>query len=109
MLPDHFHIQQGRTLPIIQATITDEDGDVVNLTGGTAVFYMKAQDDGAMKINGDAAVVSVPASGVVTFTFTAANTNEPGDYWAWFVVTLASGVLAAPNPQYVVVHVTPAT
>jgi len=106
-LPVHFHIMEGLTYPDLDATIVDEDGNAVPLTGGSVVFYLQAQDDGAMKINGAAATIVVAASGTVRYTFTAANTNEPGDYWGWFVATIGANVIGSPDPLRPVVHVTP--
>jgi len=106
-LPDHFHIMEGLTYPDLDATVVDEDGTAVDLTGGSVAFYMKAQDDGAMKINGAAASIVVAASGTVRYTFTAADTDEPGDYWGWFVATVGAVTVGSPDPLRTVVHVTP--
>ena len=105
-LPVHFHIMEGLTYPTLDATIVDEDGTAVDLTGGAVVFYMKAQDDGAMKINAAAATIVLAAAGTVRYTFTAADTNEVGDYWGWFVATIGAVTVGSPDPLRVVVHVT---
>lgn len=105
-LPEHFHIQVNATLPKICAVLRDGAGNALNLTGGTVTFSMKAWDDNAIKVNAQPVTVVVAASGSVEYQFAASETNEVGDYWGWFEVTNASGTYAAPNPMYIVVHVT---
>jgi len=106
-MTEHFHIMQGLTRPKIEATLKDGDGNIINLTGYTVAFYMKAWDDGAMKISGSAGTVVSAVNGQVEYEFTAVNTNEPGDYWAWFIATSGGDGFASPNPELVNVHVIP--
>jgi len=105
-LPVHFHIQENLTLPKICAVLRDGAGDPLNLAASTVTFSMRAWDDNAMKVSAQAATIVVPAAGSVEYQFAASETNEVGDYWGWFEVTSASGTYAAPNPMYIVVHVT---
>lgn len=74
------------------ATITDSitQGDpptAFNLTGATVRFKMRPAASSTPSVNAAATVVT-PATGAVSYTFTAGQTATPGKYAAWWEVTI---------------------
>ena len=74
---------------IIKDTLTN---DVVDLSGASAVFYMKAkplygQSAGTPKVNGSAMVVTGAATGEVEYRWTSGDLSVPGVYVAAIKIT----------------------
>ena len=102
-----FHIKSGDTTPVITATLTDSAGAAVNLTGATVRFVMRKGGAATAKVAAAATVVSAPA-GTVSYTWLAANTNDPGIYSACWEVTFSGGTIQTfPNAGYTSVAVLP--
>jgi|SRR5271157_1630789 len=78
----------GDLLPIIQATLQNSDGSVVNLTGASVVFLLTQA--GQTLIQKPAAIVNA-AQGTVSYTWTAGDTNQVGLCQASFLVTFTGG------------------
>lgn len=97
--PD-FELKRNDTLPVLVATLTDAAGVAVDLTNATAVrFHLKALD-GTVKVNA-LATITTPASGIVSYPWTAADTDTAGDYWAEFEATFADGTVETfPNDRH---------
>tara|TARA_R100001086_G_scaffold16743_2_gene8190 strand:- start:482 stop:799 length:318 start_codon:yes stop_codon:yes gene_type:complete len=91
-----FYIKKGDTSPILQATLTDYNGDPVNLTAADVQFRME-NFDGTLKVNA-ACTVTDATNGVITYTFTTDDTDTAGTYKAEFEATYSdASVETFPN------------
>lgn len=95
-------IKRGTTFPI-EITITDADGDPVDLTGATIYFTAKAvesdiiTDDASAVIEKDVTVHTDPTEGESLVTLSAADTTvTPNTYFYDITVKYASGVVNTP-------------
>jgi hypothetical protein len=95
-----FSIPQDTLLPILTATLTDDTGPI-NLTGATVKFQMRLPGSTVLKVNTNAQIVAAVA-GQVSYSWQATDTDTPGVYIGWFLVTYGAAPLMAPNPQLVV-------
>lgn len=86
---DYF-VKQGNTSPAFTATVTDINGNVVNLTGGSVKFVMRAMTAVGTTVNATATIVS-GAAGTVSYTPTATDTATAGTYMVEWQYTLAGG------------------
>lgn len=84
-----FTIGQDDLLPIIAATLKDEQGAAVDLTGASCKFHMGIAGSPA-KINATA-VIDVAASGTVHYVWASGDTDTPGTYEAEWEVTYTAG------------------
>lgn len=102
-MADTFWIKQNDTAPAIQATLKDADGNVVDLTGATVRFHMRASDD-TTKVDAAASITSPPTGGIVSYGWVAADTDTEGRYRAEFEVTYSDGTIETfPNSEYIIV------
>lgn len=102
-----FQLKEGDTSPAITATLTDENGDPVTLTGSVARFHMATTPGETPKVNADA-TVSDGAAGQVRYEWTATDTDERGLYYAEFQITHGDGsVETFPNDDYITVYIAP--
>ena len=98
-------IKQGDTLPVLTYTMTDINGNAINLTGGSVNFVMRSITSSTAAINASATIVSASA-GQVSFTFTSTQSSVVGQYMASFVATLSSGaVQTAPADGYLSISI----
>ena len=74
----------------LQFTASDENGDPLNLTGGTIKFKMALPTSSTLKVDGVCVLVS-PTAGTFAYTMTAADLDTSGDYNAEVEITLDSG------------------
>lgn len=91
---------QGDTNPPIRATITDQDGAVVNLTGSTVKFQFRKENDKVFTVNAAATLLDSTA-GRVQYLLGTNDLAVPGEYLVQWEVTFASGRIqttAVPNP-----------
>lgn|SRR3990167_2435230 len=101
-----FYIKRNDTSPALQVTLKDGDGVAVNVTGATVVFHMVDSVTRAVKVNAAATIVTA-ASGIVKYSWAAADTNAEGTFEAEFQVTFASGLVETyPNGEHITVRVT---
>lgn len=103
--PD-FYIGEGQTYPALPATLL-EDGVAKDLTGATVTFSMK-NEFGATVIDSASATIVVAADGTVKYTFTAANTANPGRHYGHFEVDFTSGSTAiwpSSKQHYIVIEI----
>jgi hypothetical protein len=103
-----FVIRKGDRLPAITATLTDSAGAAVNLTGGTVKLTMTEIGATTPKVDNAAVTVVSATAGTVSYSWAAADTNSTGLYFAEFEFTNASSLERTfPNPDHIMVHVTP--
>lgn len=99
-------IKKGDRSPSIDATLR-KGGAVINLTGGTVNFVMRAKNGapgGSPKVNAACTLVT-PASGIVRYDWAAADVDTPGIYHAEFKVTLSGLITTCPNDKHLIVEV----
>lgn len=89
----------------------DEDGDVVDVTGSTVRFHMKNATDGVVKVDA-AGSVDDGTAGVVSYTWTASDTDTSGWFLAEFELTgdgsgdIANGAVESfPKKSFIQVFV----
>lgn len=97
----YFSIYKGDLLPVLEATLHDEVG-VIDLTGATVRFQMRAPGTDVLEVDGAAAIVGSATAGVVRYTWATGDTDTVGVYLAWFQVTYLPKTLSAPSPAMIV-------
>jgi hypothetical protein len=102
-----FNMKKGDRLPKLRATLLGSDGNALDLTGASVTFRMRARNGGALKVNASATIITA-VSGIVEYSWAAADVDTEGYYDAEFAVTLAGLVQTVPSGGYVLVWVTPA-
>ena len=101
-----FSIKEGDRLPAYTATLTDEDGDVIDLTGATVKFLMTLMGGTTPKVNASATVVSATA-GTVSYSWGASDTDTAGLYIAEFEITAGGLKRTVPNGDYFYINILP--
>lgn len=101
-----FYIKQNDTRPRYVATLLDNFGEPdqapINLTNATSVkFLMRSTGNaGSPKVTAAAAITSA-ASGIVTYTWVAGDTDTIGEFDVEFEITWSDGgVETVPNDGY---------
>ena len=98
--PPDAYWKQGDSAPALLATLVDGDGVAVNLTAASVKFMMWGPGDAAVKVN-SAATITDAATGKVSYTPTALNTDTPGDYIVEWQVTFSGGAIETfPNADW---------
>ncbi len=89
----YITLYQGDERPVYVRTLTDENGNSIDLTGltGSAItleFVSSTPIIGQMPpFQGGGAVTIVTAStGVVSYQWVASDTKNPGTYLLWFIL-----------------------
>lgn len=115
-----FYTKKGNTAIAIAVTLSDPNG-LVDLTGATVVFRMRAWDGISTPDAREPAKVEASASpdadqtankGEVTYAWQAADVNTPGLYACEWEVTFAGGAQATfpradESPSYDSVRIWP--
>lgn len=99
-----FYLKKGDRLPKLRSTLVDGDGVAINLTGATVAFRMRPRTGGALKVNAAAAIVTA-ASGIVEYSWAAADVDTAGDFDGEFAVTLAGLVQTVPASGFVLITI----
>ena len=84
------YIKQNDTSPTLDAILTDDDGNPVNVFGASVRFHLKKLGATALKVDAAATVVDGEA-GHVRYALQAGDTDTPGSYKAEFEVTFPDG------------------
>ena len=79
----------GDRNPPITETITDSNGDPVDLTGTTVTFSMRAVNSSTDKVANQSATIVTPAAGTVRYSWAAADVDTAGTYLVRWRVTAA--------------------
>ena len=100
-----FRIKTNDTSPKLAVTLEDANGVLVNITGATARFHMKAF--GATHLKVDAPMTVTDASGgTLQYSWVAADTDTAGTYYGEIEVTYADNTVETfPNNGYFTVIV----
>lgn len=95
-----FYLKAGDTAPTLEATLTDANGDPIDVTNADVDFQMSEPRGGPVVI--DAAMSKQDAAnGVVAYSWTSGDTDSPGRYRAEIEVTYGDGsVETFPNDDY---------
>jgi hypothetical protein len=64
----------------LQITFKDDDGNVVNLTGYTAVFVIEKVDETDATVGTGTATISDEANGITNYAWVAADFDAAGQY-----------------------------
>ena len=91
----------GDVNKVISTQLSDENGPI-DVTGATIVFHARNRADPAITISGNAAIVTA-ASGIISYTLTAANLTTPtipGEYDVEWQVTLGGATITWPSPGF---------
>jgi hypothetical protein len=96
-------IVQNDTLPVINATIVDQDGNAVDLTSATVKFYMVNSETGVAKIDGHLCSIISAVDGTVRFSWESTDTDVVGNYLGEFEVTFPSGKIQTGFKQISIV------
>lgn len=102
-----FVIRQSDRYPVLNATLTYNDGTVINLTGATVkLLFMHASTGNTVAV--DCTIVSATA-GTVSYSWGAGDTIWPGSYTMVFLITFSNALtLSVPNETNLTLEITPA-
>lgn len=102
-----IRMKAGDTAPVVRATLLDENGDPVNLTGATVKFVMASTTTPRTVHIDEAATLADAANGAVEYPWAEGDTAlAAGAYVAEFEVVFASGeVQTFPTDGYVDVQI----
>jgi hypothetical protein len=78
---------KNNRLPSITETLTYADGTVVDLTGATVKFKMRALNSAVLKVDASATVVGTPTLGQVRYDWAAIDVDTVGRFLVWWEVT----------------------
>ena len=81
---------QGDTLPALTRQLTDQNGNIINLTGCTVVLKTQ-QGGGTPTTLAGSVTITNAANGNISYAWNAADTATPGTYSLWYVVTTGGG------------------
>ncbi len=95
-----FYLKRNDTDSELQVTLKDADGAAVDVTGATIVFTMFKKGRANPKVNKASVTLTNASSGIVTYSWVAADTNEAGEFLGEFQVTYAgSRIQTFPNRE----------
>lgn len=100
-----FYIKQNDTSPTLRASLTDYNGNSINITGATVMLHM-IDLSGTVKVN-TACTINDASGGIVDYEWVAGDTDTVGTYKAEWEVTYAdSTVETFPNNGHETIVVT---
>lgn len=100
-----FYIKQNDTQPAFQAVLKDGSGDPINLDGTAVRFHMRPVGSSEIKVDAAASVISA-LSGIVRYTWSPADTDTFGAFYADFEVTYSDGSIETfPNNEFITINI----
>lgn len=102
-----FIVKQDDLFPPVDATVTDADGTVVDVTGATIKFSMRnSRSPSTVKVNGATGSIVDAAAGKIRYTMVGTDTDTPGTYEGEFQVIPSQGdSMRVPTEGYITVVV----
>jgi hypothetical protein len=101
-------IRQNDTAPAVSATLLDNVGNPLNLTGATVKFNMRNQLTKVAVISLGSVTIVNATAGQVSYVWQAADTLNNGNFEAEFLVTFADATKeTVPNNKFLLVSITP--
>lgn len=102
-----IYLKQNDRRPIVEGTATDQNDEVVPLTGASSVkFLMRKNKLATPKIDASATLVSA-ALGQLAYSWAAGDTDTVGRFLGEFQVTFSDGTTATfPNDSYIDIVIT---
>lgn len=96
------YMKQNDTAPALTATLKDDNGTAIDLTGATVVFNMRQRSDSTVKVNrGSVSIVSA-AAGQVSYSWQTGDTDTVGVFDGEFEITHAdSTIQTVPSKDYI--------
>lgn len=95
---DTFEVTKGMTGLPLTATLTNEDGSAIVLTGCTVTVKITRKATGAVKVAAGACTIVSALAGQVSYAWQASDVDTVGLYDVQFTVTLPSGTgIAVPT------------
>lgn len=82
------YLRVGNRLPKLRRQLLDGAGAAIDLTAATVTFRMWPQTGGSLKVNNGACAVVDAATGVVEYSWEAADTDTEGTFLGEFEITL---------------------
>lgn len=99
-----FRIKKGDTSPSLAIALTQKStGLAMNLTGATAIFYMRLKTDptGTPKINGVAVDIYDETNGKARYNWTTGDVDTSDLYLGEFEFTLDGKVFTIPQSGHI--------
>jgi hypothetical protein len=97
-------VKRNDLKPDINATLLDQTGVPIDLTGATVRFIIASSERGVI-VNAPATIVNA-TQGKVRYTWVSGDTANAGEYRAEFEVTFSDGrKLTVPNDSYISVRI----
>lgn len=107
-----FQIRENDTDDTIQDTLQDEEGNAVDISGGTVKFFME-DGEGTVKVNSSASFTTDGTDGKVQYEWSSGDTDTPGWYKGTWEVTYGDSDIetfpTSDEKQYILVRVEPET
>ena len=107
MTSPKFAIKQNDTAPKLTVTLADARRRPRVLTEATVVFSMRLQSDLTVKVSAQSVTIDDASLGIVTYAWSASDTDTVGIYEGEFQVTYSdSTVESFPNNDHIIITVT---
>jgi|TARA_Y100001951_G_C11113819_1_gene168969 hypothetical protein len=101
-----FEIKQNDTQPPLEFVLRDANRNLVNLTGATVQFSMRAHPAGTTKVSLQSCTLVEAVAGRGKYPWAAANTDTADVYEGEIKVTFADGGLQRfPGNGYIIITV----
>lgn len=97
-------IKRGDKLPRATATLTDADGNPVDLSGASAIFKMREIRGTELLISAAAEIDDVEG-GVVGYTWANDDTDVAGGFLGEFAVAFPGGRETFPNNTHILIAI----
>ena len=101
-----FAIKEADTYSTWTHTLTDRDGNPIDVSSATGVSLTVRAPDGSVAVDGVAATIEDGANGVVSYTFADADLTTAGGHDAEWEIEHSTGVFQyVPFDDYLTVYV----